>query len=322
MMPFLLNSSTLLCRFVLTAWFTFLLTVPGSLSVAQETDLTETSQPEIVATVNGSEITTAQIERDMARTLKGINLSPAQKIEARAATLDKLVNQQIAFEFFKKHEIAAGEEEVQLQIEELKSELGTVEKSIDDYLQQTNQTMDELRIQTAWQISWRRYLQRKLTDDFLESHFNQNKRQMDGTQLRVAHLLLKTPPDSSPEPLKDLRQRANTIAEQITKTSMTWDEAVAMHSQAPSSDDGGLIGWIQFEGPMPRSFTQSAFQLSAGQLSEPVVTKFGVHIIKCLEVKEGKLGWRDIIDEVKKSASRAYFDAIVQQHRSEVIIKQ
>ena len=272
--------------------------------------------------VNGMAITADHVERDMTRTLQGINLSPAQRLEARQATLDKLINQRIAFEFLKKHQIAAGDDEIQLQIEELKAELETVEKSIDDYLRQTNQTLDELRFQTAWQISWKRYLQRKLTDDFLESHFNQNKRQMDGTQILVAHLLLKPTKVSSPEQLADLTQRALRIGKQISQTSLTWDEAVAQHSQAPTRDSGGLIGWIKVNGPMPRSFTRSAFKLSVSQISEPVSTKFGVHIIKCLEVKEGKLGWRDIIDEVRKSASRAYFDAIVEQHRPEVTIKK
>ena len=292
------------------------------LSAAQETDATATSQPEIVATVNGTSITADQVERDMARTLQGINLSPAQQTEARTATLDKLINQQIAFEFLKKHGIAAGDEEVRLQIEELKTELETVEKTIDDYLQQTNQTLDELRFQTAWQISWKRYLQRKLTDEFLESHFNRHKRQMDGTELHVAHLILKPPKNGTPEKIEDLTRQARTISEQITQTSLTWEEAVTQHSQAPTRDSGGLIGWIKIDGPMPPSFTRTAFKLSAGQISEPVTTKFGVHIIKCLEVKEGKLGWRDIIDEVRNSASRAYFDAIVEQHRPEVTIKR
>jgi peptidyl-prolyl cis-trans isomerase SurA len=316
------NPSTRRWQVVFAACLAAVFRPQGPLSVAQETDSTATSQPEIVATVNGTAITADQVQRDMMRTLRGVNLSPARRLEARAATLDKLINQRIAFEFLKKHRIAAGDEEVLLQIEELKAELETVEKTIDDYLQQTNQTLIELRFQTAWQISWKRYLQRKLTDEFLESHFNQRKRQMDGTELRVAHLLLKPPKDNTPEQLADLTQQAKTIGEQINKTSLTWDEAVARHSQAPTRDSGGLIGWIKVDGPMPRSFTQAAFKLSAGKISEPVTTKFGVHIIKCLEVKEGKLGWRDIIDEVRKSASRAYFDAIVEQHRPEVTIKR
>jgi parvulin-like peptidyl-prolyl isomerase len=160
-----------------------------------------------------------------------------------------------------------------------------------------------------------------LTDEFLESHFHQNKRQLDGTELRVAHLLLKFSKGMTSDQLDALSEKARSIADQIAKTSLTWDAAVAKHSQSPARNSGGTIGWIQIDGPMPRSFTQAAFELSLGQISEPVSTRFGIHLIKCVEVKEGKLGWRDIIDEVKKSASRAYFDAIVKQHRPEVTIK-
>ena len=291
------------------------------LANAQEPGSNSNTSTNVAATVNGIAITTDQIERDIERTLTEIKLGPQQRMKAREATLKKLIDQRIAFEFLKKHNIWAGEDEVELWLEELKAELATVEKTIDDYLQQTNQRLDELRFQTAWQISWKRYLDRKLTDEFLESHFNQNKRQMDGTKLRVAHLLLKKPGNATSVQAAALTKKADSIYEQIKKTSLTWDEAVAEHSEAPTRDSGGEIGWIQMRGPMPRSFTLAAFALAKGEISKPVMTRFGVHLIKCIEVKAGELGWRDIIDEVKKSAARAYFDAIVQKHRPDVAVK-
>lgn len=317
-----IHSPRRLRKIVFAVCFAAVFLTSFSPAIAQDDDSIGTTQPEIVATVNGNAITADQVERDMSRTLQGIKLNPSQKTAARAATLDKLINQHVAFEFLKKHGIAAGDEEVNLQLEELKAELATVEKTIDDYLIQTTQTLDELQFQTAWQISWKRYLARQLTDEFLESHFNQNKRSMDGTELRVAHLLLKAPQNVTTDQIAALSAKAQAIAEQINKTSLTWEAAVAQHSQAPTRNSGGEIGWIKIDGPMPRSFTRMAFELSTGKLSQPVTTRFGVHIIKCLEVKEGKLGWRDIIDDVKKSASRGYFDAIVEKHRPEVTINK
>ncbi len=316
-----LDLSVLRRHIIFVAWLSMAFLTVGSRTVAQEVELAAAPQREIAATVDGTVITIDQVERDIARTLQGIKLTPSQKTEARAAALNKLINQRIVYNFLEKHGIAAGDEEVQLRLEELETELETVEKTIEDYLLETNQSLDEFRFQIAWQISWRRYLQRKLTDEFLESHFNENKRQMDGTELKVAHLLLKHQKHDTTKETENLVRQATTLVEQISNTSLTWDEAVARYSQAPTSDSGGLIGWIRFDGPMPKPFTRVAFELNAGEVSAPVSTKFGVHIIKCLEVREGKLGWRDIIDDVKKSGSRAYFDAIVKKHRPEVDVE-
>lgn len=293
----------------------------GSVStLAQEEAISKDRPNDVIATVNGIPITSDEVQRDLLRTLAGISLGPTETEAARSATVEKLINQRVAYDFLKKHKIAAEEDEVSLRLEELKTELATVEKTVDDYLEQTTQTLEELRFQMAWQISWQRYLDRKLTDEFLESHFLQNQRSMGGTELRVAHLLLKLPPDATPAQMQSRVNEAQSIAQQIKDGSFSWEAAVAQHSDATSKSMGGEVGWIKVNGPMPQTFTREAFKLAEGEISPPATTQFGIHLIKCMEVKQGKLGWRDVIEQVKNSAARVYFDAIVSKHRPEVEI--
>jgi parvulin-like peptidyl-prolyl isomerase len=271
-----------------------------------------------VASVNGESITAGDIDRDLARTLGEIKLSAQQMSQARSVSLEKLINQRVVLDFLREFKLAAGENEVRLKIEELKQKLATVEKTIEDHLKQTNQTQQDLEFEIAWQLSWKRYLKQMLTDDFLEAHFRKNQRQFDSTELHVAHLLLKS---DSPATIATQQEKANEIKSQIESGELTWDQAVAQYSQAPTKDSGGEIGWIKSAGPMPKSFSIAAFKLSAGEISQPVTTKFGIHLVRCLEVKPGKLGWRDRLDEVKKSATRELFDAVVAKHRPKVNIE-
>ncbi|MFT5299989.1 MAG: peptidyl-prolyl cis-trans isomerase SurA [Mariniblastus sp.] len=280
-----------------------------------------TTGKEIAATVAGVVITTGQVERDLARALEGIEINPKQRKRLLQASLDKLVDQQIVIEFFQRHKIAAGPVEVSLRIEELTNELATVEKTLENYLAQTHQALPELKLQMAWQISWSRYLDRKLTDEFLESHFQQNQRRFDGTRLRVAHLLLKYPERLGVDERSRLVLEANEIWQEIETKSISFAAAVKNHSDAPTKDSGGEIGWIKIDGPMPSVFTKAAFALQVGDVSKPVTTKFGVHLIKCLECDKGKIGWQDTRDAVKQSAARAYFKAIVDRHRPEVEVE-
>lgn len=292
-------------------------------SSAQDSQVEPALTSNVAATVNGDVIAIGQVERDLSKSLGKILLNPKQKLIARSATLEKQINQKVAFDFLKANQADFSDDEVRLQLEDLKSQLATVEKTIDDYLKETDQTLAELKFQIAWRSSWPTYLKQKLTDEVLEAHFDQHRRRFDGTQLRVAHLLLK--PDDSESALSNeneaRRQNATAIRDDVLSNVHSWGAAVEAHSNAPTRQTGGEIGWIKIDGPMPKSFTEAAFSLSPGEISQPVETRFGIHLIKCLEVKQGTLGWRDTIDSVKKSASRTYFDTIVENHRPKLKIE-
>ena len=89
---------------------------------------------QVAATVNGKTITMNQVNRDLARTLGEIVLSPEQQQQAQSATLETLINQRVVFDFLKDHQAVVGEGEIDLRLDELKTQLATVEKTIDDYL--------------------------------------------------------------------------------------------------------------------------------------------------------------------------------------------
>lgn len=179
-----------------------------------------------------------------------------------------------------------------------------------------------------WQISWQRFLDQKLTDDSLGKWFDVNKRQFDGTELRVAHLLLKF--DDSANELAELsaenelakrKNDATILKTKIESGDLTWDQAVRQHSDAPTNETGGEIGWIKIAGSMPDSFTNAAFDLETDQISPPVQTAFGIHLIRCLEIKEGKTGWKDAEQAVRRHATFHLFETIADKHRPSVKIE-
>ena len=264
-----------------------------------------------------------QVNRILSKRVVGLNLSPSQKQRARSAALENLINQKVVFDFLQQHQAAVGDDEVRLELENLKTRLATVEKTIDDHLKQANQTLSELKFELAWQLSWPSYLEKKLTEEALKAYFDQHRRDFDGTEVLVAHLLLKPEgaKQSSPKEIEKLRQVASEIRSEVVSNGLKWEVAVAKHSAAPTRNAGGKIGWIKMDGPMPRSFTRAAFKLAAGEVSSPVETVFGVHLIKCLEVKKGKLHWQDAMECVKRAASRWYFDSIVHEHRKNLTVE-
>jgi len=88
-------------------------------------------------------------------------------------------------------------------------------------------------------------------------------------KVHCAHILVKT------------EQEAKGIAEQLNKGA-NFSKLATEKSLCPSKKRGGDLGTFS-RGQMVREFEVVAFALNKGQISQPVRTKFGWHIIKRLE---------------------------------------
>ena len=88
-------------------------------------------------------------------------------------------------------------------------------------------------------------------------------------KVHCAHILVKT------------EQEARTILDQLNKGE-NFSKIAAEKSMCPSGKKGGDLG-VFGRGRMVREFERAAFELQKGQLSQPIKTEFGWHIIKRLE---------------------------------------
>jgi peptidyl-prolyl cis-trans isomerase C len=90
-------------------------------------------------------------------------------------------------------------------------------------------------------------------------------------KVHASHILVKTEQEALGI-LYDLRQGKD------------FGELARQKSLCPSKRDGGDLGWFG-RGQMVREFEAAAFGLKPGELSRPVKTPFGWHIIKLIESK-------------------------------------
>ena len=283
-----------------------------TISSAQEQDRI------VAATVDGFEITVQSARRQLDQAMPNLK-NRDQHATMLKATIDRLIDRRIAYLCLVSEENGAGSGEIRLELEAFKSELAKFDKQLEPHLKENHQTIEELEFELAWRIAWKRYLKEKLTDEYLKNHFEQHRQQFDDSEIRVAHLLLKT--DTDEQSIQPAIAQAKSILEKLIRYEIDWSDAVQEHSDAPTKDSAGEIGWIAYDRPMPRSFSVAAFELKQGEVSQPVVTSFGVHLIKCLEIREGKTGWRDAIDEVRKAAAKDIFRQTADRYRENVNVE-
>ena len=91
-------------------------------------------------------------------------------------------------------------------------------------------------------------------------------------RIRASHILVKT------------EDEAKKILEEI-KNGADFAELAKEHSLCPSKRDGGDLNFFG-KGMMVKPFEDAAFALKKGEISEPVETQFGWHLIKLTDIDE------------------------------------
>lgn len=125
-----------------------------------------------------------------------------------------------------------------------------------------------------------------------------DKRGLDATlnvtQTRARHILIKTNELTSES---DARNRLLQLKERIDNDGK-FDELARLHSEDASASKGGDLGWINPGDTVP-DFEKAMNALKPGEVSEPIQSPFGWHLIQVLERRT-----QDVTQERQKLLAR------------------
>lgn len=128
-------------------------------------------------------------------------------------------------------------------------------------------------------------------------------RQPNPGQVQVSHILVRID-ESNPNGEDLAKRKINDIYTQIQKESTVWEEIVSNFSEDPgSSNKGGLLPWFSV-GSMIPEFEMAAFSMTEiGEVSPPVRTQYGYHILR-LEEKKPVESFEDLEESIKSRIMR------------------
>ena len=276
---------------------------------------------EIAATVNGETIAVVEAEFELRRAYGDHKLDASGQTKLVKAALDQVIDRRLVLGYLTRAGQGASREDVDLELAQLEKELKAQDLTLAEHCEKTGQTVADLRRALAWKLSWQRYLERQVTETNVERYFNKYRREFDGTQLRVAQILFQVAKDADESVVAAAKERATKLWEEIVARKVAFAEAAKEHSQAPSAPSGGDIGWIERHKPMPEDFSRVAYGLKLGEVSEPLVSPFGVHLITVLEEKLGTKTWRDAEAELRPAVALYLFRWIAEQERARAKIE-
>jgi peptidyl-prolyl cis-trans isomerase D len=121
------------------------------------------------------------------------------------------------------------------------------------------------------------------TDEEVRNYFDTHRADYERPPTAVLHLV-KFEKVASPEDEEDIVMSLAELTSAV-RDGEDFAELAKVYSDGPSAPEGGDLGWFG-RGKMVAAFEEVAFELEVGEVSEPVKTQFGYHIIK-VEEKRG-----------------------------------
>jgi peptidyl-prolyl cis-trans isomerase D len=133
-----------------------------------------------------------------------------------------------------------------------------------------------------------------ISDGEIQDYYDTNPAEFKtAKKVEARHILIKLDPDALPEIVAEKKEKALDVMKMARKDA-DFAELARKYSEGPSKKDGGYLGSFKKE-EMVKPFADKAFAMNAGDISEPVRTRFGWHIIK--------------IETIKDASTRSFEDA-------------
>ena len=152
-----------------------------------------------------------------------------------------------------------------------------------------------------------------IDDKKIKAYFDENKVAYDGSEVRASHILVDTREMKTDAELAQALEKIKKIKAEVD-SGKDFAEVARQYSDCPSKDKGGDLSFFKRKGQMVEPFAAAAFALKVGQLSDPVKTPFGYHIIKVTETKKGNdVTFDDVKQNIKKN---------MMEEKAQVLIRQ
>jgi peptidyl-prolyl cis-trans isomerase D len=135
-----------------------------------------------------------------------------------------------------------------------------------------------------------------VSEEEISRYFEINKKTYaTPKKVRARHILFQLKAGATQEKIDNARSKAQLVLEEV-KSGADFSKLAQKYSDDPGTKNkGGDLGFFT-EDRMVKPFSEAAFKMKPGEVSEPVATRFGWHIIKVEEVQEAK---EPVLAEVK-----------------------
>lgn len=236
-------------------------------------------------------------------------------LQIKPKIVENLVDQKIAKKQAEKHKITVSDEDVKKELDSLKEQIGG-EDAFKEQLKKEDLTEEVLKEKIKEQLESQKLFEKlaevhKPTDEEVKEYYEKNKK--DYIQYNADHILISTKDENNnalPEDkIKEKEKEAKAIYDEV-KNGADFEKTAKEKSEDPSAKtNSGKLG--NFLGStMVSEFSEALSKMKEKEISEPVQTEFGYHIIRLNSKVEE---WDKLDESVKSQVQEQISTKILQE---------
>jgi len=245
----------------------------------------------IAAIINNEAVSCYDIQRDTDTMLMQLKASGVEQPDSRdqlfKRALESTIVKTIQLQEARKLGLTVSREEVEQAVQkmemqnnlmpgQLEQALGMQGMSFDEY---KSSLKDQILVGKLINIAVRSNI--RISEEALrEYHRKYLANPKPRREVELGQIFLPLPAEPTPAQISDIRNRAKSIHAKLS-AGEDFKKLVALYSESPDRDQGGIMGWVMESGIAKRF--SPALQLPVGSITQPIRSPSGFHILKVVQ---------------------------------------
>ncbi len=290
--------------------------------------------PETVAVVEGSEVKKAELEQAFNNLLAARKMTPdaipaEQRLQGYHMVLDEIIIDKLLVK--RSANTVVSDDDVKAQWERIKGNFGS-EEELKKQVEAAGETIDKVKKGLHDRLAEEHWLDDQIkdkvnvTDADAEDFYKKNPDQFKSPeQVRASHILVKVEADAKPEVVVEKQKAAQAIADRVKKGEDFAKLAKELSEDPSAKQNSGDLDFFTKEAMVPE-FSKAAFAMKKDEISDPVRSEFGFHVIKVTDRKDAETVTLEkarpqLIAYLKNQKKQAEIEKVVQDVRAKADVK-
>lgn len=249
-----------------------------------------------IAKVNGVDIPRDEFDKKYdkmtrAFTKRNKEIPPGLAARYRESILKQLIDKELLDQKIKGESIQVDEKTLETEFADYKKMFRT-DENFDRYLKSSDITEAQIKDNIRHNLAVQNLLDTRgdlaVTAEEVKAYYDENQKRYEvKEQVRASHILFKVGKKDGEAAEAEAKKKADDVYALAKKPEADFAELAKAHSQGPTASRGGDLSFFT-RGRMVPEFEQKAFAMKVGDISEPIKTQFGWHVIKVTDKKEGR----------------------------------
>ena len=198
------------------------------------------------------------------------------KLLAKRSADTKVTDDEVNAQFARITSKIGSEAELKKQVEAAGETIDKVKSGLRDRLREEHWIDDQVKDQV------------KVSDSDAEDFYKKNPDKFKKPEeVRASHILVKVEADAKPEVVVEKQKAAQKIADRVKKGEDFAALAKQISEDPSAKENSGDLDFFTREAMVPE-FSKAAFAMKKGEISDPVRSEFGYHVIKVTDRKDAE----------------------------------